>query len=211
MTSRLGWRAVAGAAIVAATLSACSGDPEPAMGGGSGTDVAATEAPATDATARADGSESPNAQPETSDEGDPSSGSEADAEREIVGEITVGITPYQLHEVWRCIPSEVEGLDRVLELQARGVVPAGTGYDGEDWVQVDVHVQEVAGAPYNEVSWAGPEGVFGSSVQPAEVVYVEGATTLVARGTLADALTQEDTVSVSLTVEVPEEAIDCRA
>ena len=210
MTTRLRWRAVAGAVFVAATLSACSGDPEPAMGGGGGADVPAMDAPAPEDAAPAEGADSPSTETEPSDEGASGGEPETDAEREIVGEITVGMTPYQLHEVWLCTPSEVEGFDRVLELQARGYVPAGTGYDGEDWVQVDVHVQEVAGTPYDDLSWAGPEGVFGSSVQPAEVVYFEGATTLVARGTLADALTQEETVSASLSVAVPEEEIDCR-
>jgi hypothetical protein len=203
---RSGLSGAAGLVLAAALLAGCSAQDAPAMGAG-GSAAGSSDSPSVepDATATQAATSEPSLEAETTD-GD--GASEPPEDLEVLGSVTVDNQEYQLHEVRRCIPLEAEGVERELELQARGFVSAGEGYDGEDWVQLDVAKQTIAGAPYDDVSWAGPEGVFGSTVQPSEVVF--SGTMATGRGTLVDALTQEATVTVSFMVDVPEEEIDCR-
>lgn len=198
---------IACAVVALMVLPACSSS-DPAVGGGASVEGADST------TATSDGNLIPDDQVDAGQvevEGaqeDSTDGGETAQDLEVVGTFTVNNQEYQLHEVRRCIPSEAEGVERELELQARGSLAEWSDYGSDDWVQADIYVQEIAGQKYDDVSWSGPEGVFGSTVDPAEVAF-SGA--LVAgRATLVDGLTQEDTVVVSFTVEVPAEEVDCR-
>lgn len=119
---------------------------------------------------------------------------------EIVGQVDVAGTTYDILEVRRCEPLQMEMLDRDLEVQ-------GFGVHGGERVQIDVYVQEVAGQQLDEVSWAGPEGIFGGPEDAA--VTFDGS---VVRGsaTVRDALTQEQTLPVTFELEVPDEIVQCR-
>lgn len=201
---RLGLSGAAGLVLAAALLAGCSAQDAPAMGAG-GSAEGSGDSPSAEPDATATQAATSEPSPEAELSGD---GGEAPEVLEVMGSVTVDNQEYQLHEIRRCIPLETEGVERELELQARGFVSAGEGYDGEDWVQLDVAKQTIAGARYDDVSWAGPEGVYGSTVEPSEVVF--SGTMATGRGTLVDALTQEATVTVSFMVDVPGEEIDCR-
>lgn len=198
---------IACAVVALMVLPACSSS-DPAVGGGASVEGADST------TATSDGNLIPDDQVDAGQvevEGaqeDSTDGGETAQDLEVVGTFTVNNQEYQLHEVRRCIPSEAEGVERELELQARGSLAEWSDYGSDDWVQADIYVQEIAGQKYDDVSWSGPEGVFGSTVDPAEVAF-SGAL-VVGRATLVDGLTQEDTVVVSFTVEVPAEEVDCR-
>lgn len=135
------------------------------------------------------------------------SGSDDAATSTVYGTAVVDGVEYELHELRRCEPTDVDQVERELELTARGRMPAGEGYDGGDWVQIDVYVQDIGGADFDAVSWAGPEGVFGTN-DAANVSYSGDRVTGTA--VLVDSLTQEQTISVTYDVEVPEELLDCR-
>src|SRR5690606_13738842 len=117
-----------------------------------------------------------------------------------VGQVDVAGTTYDILEVRRCEPLQKEMLDRDLEVQ-------GFGVHGGERVQIDVYVQEVAGQQLDEVSWAGPEGIFGGPEDAA--VPFDGS---VVRGsaTVRDSLTQEQTLPVTFELEVPDEIVRCR-
>jgi len=107
---------------------------------------------------------------------------------------------YEITEVRRCDPLVMDMLERELEVQ-------GMGDHEDERVQIDVYVQEVGGTRLDEVSWTGPEGVFGGP-EDARVTFdgsrVSGSATLV------DGLTQEQTLPVSFDLEVPAEILSCR-
>ncbi len=198
---------IASAVIALVVLPACS-SPDPVVGGGTpveGDDSTATvpdDTLASDDQGDAEQVEIDQAQEDSADL------DETAQDLEVMGTFTVNNQEYQLHEVRRCIPTDAEGVERELELQARGSLAEWSDYGSDDWVQADIYVQEIAGERYDDVSWSGPEGVFGSSVEPAEVAY--SGTMVVGRGTLVDGLTQEETVVVSFMIDVPTEEVDCR-
>lgn len=192
-------RVVAPLLVALLTLAACS------QTGGEVGSAPVTEAPAPEAPAPAP--EAPEAGPD--EPADDAQADEADepAEREpdeplgeIVGQVDVAGTTYDILEVRRCEPLQMEMLDRDLEVQ-------GFGVHGGERVQIDVYVQKVAGQQLDEVSWAGPEGIFGGPEDAA--VTFDGS---VVRGsaTVRDALTQEQTLPVTFELEVPDEIVQCR-
>ncbi len=187
-------------AIVGLTmmLAACSSDPVPAVGGGGASPDAPSTAGGDDSAPTPAATDSPDDAVAQNETGDTST---------VYGTATVGDVEYELHELRRCEPSDAEQIDRELELTARGFVPAGEGHDGGDWVQLDVSVQQVAGMDLDQVSWAGPEGVFGTDAD-AGVSYegdrVSGTANMV------DSLTLEGALSVTYDLEVPDEILDCR-
>lgn len=180
------------------TFSACgSDDPAPA----------ADDEGAPAATAE-DPSDSPTQDPAGSDEEAEPEGQPAPAGGEVLGVVVVDGTSYDMDEVRRCEPLEDDPFETELELQARGTVPAGQGFGGEDYVQIDVYVRSTGGVSLNEVSWAGPEGVFGGPPDP--VIDIEGDE-VTGSATPVEAMTQEGSVDVEFTLPVPAELLDCRA
>lgn len=125
---------------------------------------------------------------------------EQDAPLASRGTVEVAGTTYQITELRRCEPLQMEMFDRDLELQGSGE------HDGQR-VQIDVYVQKIAGQQSDDVSWAGPEGVFGGP-QDASVNY--DGNTVSGSATLVDGLTQEEELPVSFDLEVPSEILDCR-
>src|SRR5690606_32184930 len=121
-----------------------------------------------------------------------------DAEPEAVrGTVVVDGVSYDMTTMRNCEPFEVEGIDVALELQGLGE------HDGER-VQVDVYIQTIGGMPSDDVSWAGPEGVYGGS-DDAAVTLDEAAGRVVGTATLKDSLTQTETIGIEFDLEVPAE------
>ncbi|WP_407316470.1 hypothetical protein UQW22_09445 [Isoptericola halotolerans] len=152
----------------------------------------------TDAAAGPDGA--PETEPEATASDEGSGPEEPDDDGSSAGTVTVGGIEYSLDEVRSCDPLQDAGIDRELELQGLGT------HEGER-VQVDVSVQTIGGAPFDDVSWAGPEGVFGSP-ESAEVVHEDGR--IIGAATLVDGLTQTETVDVEFVMDVPAETVACR-
>ncbi|MGY6498115.1 MAG: hypothetical protein ACXIUP_07790, partial [Microcella sp.] len=88
-----------------------------------------------------------------------------------------------------------------LELQGIGVSDEG------ERVQIDVYVETIAGQPFDDVSWAGPEGIWGG---PDDAQITLGADRVSGSATLVDALTQEGALAIEFDLEVPDELIECR-
>lgn len=185
MRARL--RAVAVAAAVLMATAACAGtDSEPE--GPPEEEPVATAAGEDEATLP-----EPEAEPED----------DADAQAATVrGTVTVDGTRYEITELRNCDPYQDDMVDTELELQGLGE------HDGER-VQIDVYVQTIAGTPLDDVSWSGPEGVFGGP-EDADVTLDAGGTSVSGAATLLDALTQTETVDIEFDLDVPAGTIACR-
>lgn len=74
------------------------------------------------------------------------------------GTVTVDGTTYDIDETRTCDPAEVDVdiVERELELQ-------GAGSSGDERVQIDVYIEELGGTPTHQVSWSGPEGIYGGA------------------------------------------------
>ncbi|QOR71582.1 hypothetical protein IM660_04635 [Ruania alkalisoli] len=168
-----------------------SGTDEPA-----GTETESTEdadAPAADEPAAEDAGDEPTEE----------AGAGQDAAGAVLGLVTVDDVQYEITELRNCEPLQQEMVERQLELQGLGE------HDGER-IQIDVYIEEIAGAPYNDVAWSGPEGVFGAPESVDEVTLDAGGTSVRGVATLQDALTQSETVTVDFDLPVPAETIACR-
>lgn len=126
-----------------------------------------------------------------------------DASTTATGTATVGGTEYAIGDLRRCEPLEDDMIEVELELQG-----FGESADGER-VQIDVYVQTIGGTPLDDVSWAGPEGIFGNnSTDGADVTFtgdqVSGTATMV------DALSQTEELDITFDLPVPAELIACR-
>ena len=118
------------------------------------------------------------------------------------GTVTVDGTSYGPLEMRACDPLNDGVVERELELQ-------GTGSHEGTSTQVDVYVQTVGGQPMNDVSWAGPEGVFGSPLD-LDLTVDDAAARVYGTAILQDAMTFEDTISIEFDVEIPADTIACR-
>ena len=188
---RVRLRAVAVAAAVLTATAACAGaDPE----------ASPAEEPVA---APAEGDTSP--QDPTDEPDGPAEGSEDDGDSQVApvrGTVTVDGTRYEITELRNCDPYEMDMIDVELELQGIGE------HDGER-VQIDVYVQTIAGTQADDVSWAGPEGVFGGP-EDANVTLDADGTSVRGVATLLDALTQTETVDIEFDLDVPAGTIACR-
>jgi len=118
------------------------------------------------------------------------------------GVVTVDGIRYEITEVRACEPLDDGTVERELELQGLG------DFEG-DRLQLDVYVQTVAGMPFDDVSWHGPEGIFGGP-DDADVIVADGGASVSGTATLHDAATQTETVQVEFDLEVPDEELACR-
>lgn len=121
---------------------------------------------------------------------------------EARGVVTVDGITYEITEVRACEPLDDGTVERELELQGLG------DFEG-DRLQIDVYVQTVAGMPFDDVSWAGPEGIFGGP-DDADVTVADGGASVSGTATLHDAATHTETVQVEFDLEVPDEEVACR-
>ena len=124
-----------------------------------------------------------------------------------MGTVTVDGVEYDIHTLRNCVPAEDGPFDTELELQGRGTVAAGQGYDGRDWVQIDVYVRSMSDMQMDQVSWAGPEGVFGTEEAPT-IDLTDDAVS--GSATALDSLTQTDSIAIEFALPVPDELIDCQ-
>lgn len=118
------------------------------------------------------------------------------------GVVIVDGVSYDITDVQNCEPYADDIVDRQLELQGFGE------HDGER-LQIDVYIETLAGMPYNDVSWMGPEGVFGGP-EDANVMLDSSGTSVRGNAVLFDSLTMEDTVSIEFDLEVPDDTYACR-
>jgi len=125
--------------------------------------------------------------------GEPNTGS-------ILGWVDVDGVEYEITELRNCEPLNDGTIERELELQGFGEV------DG-DRVQIDVYVGTIGGAPFDDVAWNGPEGVFGD---PGQADVTLDANRVAGSATLVDSLTQTETVAIEFDLEVPTELVACR-
>lgn len=118
------------------------------------------------------------------------------------GVVIVDGVSYTITEVQKCEPYADDVVDRELELQGFGE------HDGER-LQIDVYIETLAGIPYNDVSWMGPEGVYGGP-DDANIMLDAAGTSVRGNAVIYDALTLESTVTIEFDLEVPEETYACR-
>ena len=117
----------------------------------------------------------------------------------VLGTVEVAGTTYEITEVRRCDPLVMDMMERDLEVQGLGE------HDGQR-VQIDVYIQKIADQQMDEVSWAGPEGIFGG---PEGAVVDFSGDRVSGTATLLDAMTMEDTLPVTFDLEVPDEILQC--
>ena len=178
-----------------------------------GDDDGGGAAPPADESSESAGNTTPPAAIENDEPNESTSGSGA------AGSVTVDGTTYALDEVNRCDPSDLDiaGLERELEVQF-----FGRSTDGER-VQIDLYHERFCCIPAHDVSGAGPEGIFGTSlieqgggwVDDAENQYPDppvsfDGTRATGSLVLVDALTFEETIDIDFDVTVPEDLNVCR-
>ena len=139
---------------------------------------------------------------EDSSESNDSSAEDAET-GEALGTVRVNdFTTYTITELRNCEPLSDGTIERELELQ-------GFGEHEGDRVQIDVYKQMVGGSAGNEISWSGPEGVFGSS-GVAQITWGPDSANVLGSSTMVDAQTQEEKIKVAFDLQVPDETVDCR-
>lgn len=116
------------------------------------------------------------------------------------GTVQVDGVDYVLTEFRRCEPLQDGTIDRELELQ-------GIGEADGDRIQIDVYVETIGNLPFNDVSWAGPEGVFGGP-EDAEIEIVDDQVS--GSATLLDAMSQTETLDIRFDLPIPADEIACR-
>lgn len=109
---------------------------------------------------------------------------------------------YSITELRNCEPLNDGTIERELELQGFGE------HEGER-IQIDVYKQMVAGGAANEVSWSGPEGVFGSS-DIAQITWGPDGASVLGSSELVDSMTQTERLMISFDLQVPTETVACR-
>ena len=189
--------------LVAASLTACGDDDSDVSTPG---DTASTTPAPLD-----DGGSNP-------DEADSSGGDSSTGSPGAFGTATVGDTTYSFDEALRCEEGDlgIEGMEREVEAQF-----LGRSDDGR--IQLDLYISEFSGMPMHDVSWAGPEGVFGASVTEIggswmgenDDIYQDAPIAIDgdrATGSvvLYDAMTMEDSLEVDFDVIVPSDTFACR-
>lgn len=180
---------VAAASTMLLLLTACGGDTDDSDGGA---DQSAEEATVTE-----DAVETDAAPEEAVEEAETPPGASAEQ-----GIVIVDGTEYSITELRNCEPLVDGVFERELELQGLGEA------DGER-VQIDVYLQQANGVDLHEVSWSGPEGVFGGPENPNITLDAAG-TSVRGVATLVDGMTQTETVQVDFDLAVPAETIACR-
>ena len=133
------------------------------------------------------------------------------------GTFTVDGVTYGLHEAMQCDPSyfDVDMVERLLDTQY-------VGRSDEGSVIIHIAHSELAGNPNWDVSYNGPEGVFGSHLSELggqwmgeqDDTYAEPPVTvegnnITGAATLYDPMTMEDSVEVSFDVTFPDQMINC--
>lgn len=133
------------------------------------------------------------------------------------GTFTVDGVTYQLHEAINCEPDDlgIEIREPILDTQY-------VGRSDDSGVLVHISQVEIAGNPAWDVSYSGPEGVFGShlsemggewvgegdSTYSDAPVDVDG-NTITGAVTLYDSMTMEDTVETEFEVTFPSQTTAC--
>ncbi len=156
-------------------------------------DEGALEADATD-DAPAEDAAQEDTEPTEEAEAETEADAGGDEPAEELGTATVEGEVYAITELIRCEPEEIAGFEYDLELIGRG----------EDGVQIDVYL---GGVLDTDVSWNGPEGVFGGPTDAAsdwEDDRVSGSATLV------DAFEGDESLSITFDLHVPEDETACR-
>lgn len=129
---------------------------------------------------------------------------ETDAEpASVLGTVRINdFTTYAITELRNCEPLNDGTIERELELQGFGE------HEGER-IQIDVYKQMIAGSAGNEVSWSGPEGVFGSS-EVASITWGPGDTNVLGSSEMVDSMTQTERLMVGFDLQVPPDTVACR-
>lgn len=115
-----------------------------AADGDAADDDTADDAP--DATADDDAAADDTADEPASDDGDSADTQQEPESITGAGTVTVDGTDYAISEVRRCEPLDDGTVERELELQGIGEAPGG------ERVQMDVYVQTIGGAPFDDVA-----------------------------------------------------------
>lgn len=186
---------------------------------GCGDDGDGDATPAPDA--QDDGAVGPEgeAEAEVDGEGEDAGAGDAPSEGGGAGTVTVDGTQYAIDETRTCDPAEIDVamVERELELQ-------GLGSAGDDRVQIDVYIEELAGSPSQQVSWSGPEGIYSSTAsgvgsgwtdldanEPLDGPPIEVAGDRVAgEVTMTSATGEGDPITISFDLGVPGEFSVCR-
>lgn len=128
---------------------------------------------------------------------------ESNESTESLGVVRINqVITYSITELRNCEPMNDGTIERELELQGFGQ------HEGER-IQIDVYKQMVAGSAGNEVSWSGPEGVFGSS-DVAGITWGPDDASVLGSSELVDSMTQTERLMISFDLQVPTETVACR-
>ena len=194
-------------ALIVGLLAACGNDDDSAP-------------PNDDATPAADNGDDPGDDPGDGPTDDPgetdteNGGASASAD---AGTFTVDGVTYGIHEAMQCDPSDfdVDMVELLLDTQY-------LGRSDEGGVIVHISHSEFAGNPSWDVSYNGPEGVFGAHLSDVggqwmgeqDDTYAEAPVTvegnnITGAATLYDPMTMEESVEVSFAVTFPDQLISC--
>lgn len=121
----------------------------------------------------------------------------------VLGTVRINdFTTYAITELRNCEPLNDGTIERELELQGFGE------HDGER-IQIDVYKQMIAGSAGNDISWSGPEGVFGSS-EIASITWGPGDTNVLGSSEMVDSMTQTERLLIGFDLQVPVDTVACR-
>lgn len=183
--------------LLLAALTACGEDAPAPQDATPASDAEEAAAPAPDEPAPTDDERS---DPEAPD--DDEAGPEAPAAGPS-GTVTVAGTAYEMDRVTRCATDEddLSGFGELdLDLFALGEDDTG------DRTSIFVQVGELSGAPFESVSWDGPEGTWGEP-QAIDVDLTDDRVT--GSATLVDSLTFEGSLEVTFDLPVPADEERC--
>ncbi|MGY6501694.1 MAG: hypothetical protein ACXIVQ_12505 [Acidimicrobiales bacterium] len=204
------WKLVLGAVLVIGLVACGDDDTTADDANDSGVDVLAPD----------EGTEPADGAPQDGDAGRVDDGEDQTTEGAAgsAGTVTVDGTTYPMDESQQCDTSDLglDGVERELEAQFWASTDDGR-------VQLDVYVQEFAGTPSIDVSWSGPEGVFGGGVMQLggawtddnDETYADAPVTVDGNRTtgsltLYDAMTMSESVDIDFDVTFPEALTACR-
>jgi hypothetical protein len=134
------------------------------------------------------------------------------------GTVTIGGTTYGMDEALRCEEDsmDVPGIDRELEVQFFSRTDGGM-------VQLDLYISSIGTLPIHDVSWSGPEGIFGASITQqggtwtgdGDETYQDAPISIDgnrATGSvvLYDAFTMEESIDIDFDVVIPDDTFACR-
>jgi hypothetical protein len=134
------------------------------------------------------------------------------------GTAIVDGTQYAFDEALRCEDDDIgiDNMERSLEAQFLGRSDGGS-------IQLDLYISDFGGFEMHDVSWAGPEGIYSTSIMESggtwvgemDEIYQDAPISIDgnrATGSVVayDAMTMEATIDIDFDVVIPSDTFACR-